>query len=185
MVRLSLGFCLILLIAEFGLAQVLATISGKVEDSTGAAVPETTITVRSLETGATRVIATDGTGNFRVFSLPVGGYEVKAEKPGFQSVLRSPINVVVGQDAVINIRLEVGGVAQELTISEQAPLVNTTTASISGVVGEREVKDLPLNGRSFDGLITLNPGTINFGLKSAQTSTSNGNTFSVAGHRPA
>ena len=63
-------------------------------------------------------------------------------------------------------------------------MVNTTTASVSGVVGEREVKDLPLNGRSFDNLIALNPGAINTALKSANTSTSNGNTFSVAGRRP-
>ena len=63
-------------------------------------------------------------------------------------------------------------------------MVNTTTSSVSGLVGEREVKDLPLNGRSFDNLITLNPGAINYGLKSANTSTSNGNTFSVAGRRP-
>ena len=65
-----------------------------------------------------------------------------------------------------------------------APLVNTTTAAVSGLVGEQEVKDLPLNGRSFDDLITLNPGTINYVLKSAGTSTSNGNTFSVEGRRP-
>ena len=63
-------------------------------------------------------------------------------------------------------------------------MVNTTTASVSGLVGEREVKDLPLNGRSFDNLITLNPGAINYSaMKSANTSTSNGNTFSVAGRR--
>src|SRR5947207_1176547 len=94
---------------------------------------------------------------------------------GFQSVVRTPINLVVSQEAVVNLKLGVGTISQEVTISEEVPLVNTTTSSISGVVGEREVKDLPLNGRSFDNLITLNPGTINFGLKSAQTSTSNGN----------
>ena len=70
-------------------------------------------------------------------------------------------------------------------MAEEAPVVNTTTAPVSGVVGEREVKDLPLNGRSFDNLITLNPGAINYSaMKSANTSTSNGNTFSVAGRRP-
>ena len=71
-----------------------------------------------------------------------------------------------------------------MTVDEEIPVVNTTTSSVSGLVGEREVKDLPLNGRSFDNLITLNPGVINYGLKSANTSTSNGNTFSVAGRRP-
>ena len=92
----------------------------------------------------------------------------------------------MGQEAVVNLRLEVGELAQQVTVSEQAPVVNTTTASVAGMVGEREVKDLPLNGRSFDNLITLNPGSINYSaLKSAETSTSNGNTFSVEGRRTA
>ena len=66
----------------------------------------------------------------------------------------------------------------------ETPLVNTTTAPTSGVVDEKEIKDLPLNGRSFDNLITLNPGAVNYTLKSANTSTSNGNTFAVDGRRP-
>jgi len=90
----------------------------------------------------------------------------------------------VGQEAVVNLRLEVGDLIQQVTVTADAPVVNTTTAPVSGVVGERQVKDLPLNGRSFDNLITLNPGTINYSaMKSAQTSTSNGSTFAVAGRR--
>ncbi len=77
-----------------------------------------------------------------------------------------------------------GDLTQEITVAAEIPLVNTTTEQTSGVVDEREVKDLPLNGRSFDDLIALNPGAINYALKSANTSTSNGNTFSVAGRRP-
>src|SRR6185369_3982599 len=86
--------------------------------------------------------------------------------------------------AVANLKLEVGAIAEEVTVIAETPLVNTTTASISGLVNERQIKELPLNGRSFDNLMTLNPGTINYVLKSASTSTSNGNTFSVAGRRP-
>ena len=81
-------------------------------------------------------------------------------------------------------RLDVGELTQEVTVSADVPLIDTTTASVSGLVGERQVKELPLNGRSFDYLIALNPGAINYTLKSPQTSTSNGNTFSVAGRRP-
>src|SRR5207249_3234673 len=69
-------------------------------------------------------------------------------------------------------------------VSLETPLVDTTTASVAGLVGEREVKDLPLNGRSFDNLITLNPGAINYTYKSPGTVTSQGNTFSVACRRP-
>ncbi len=111
---------------------------------------------------------------------------MKAEKKGLQvgPPDRNPV-CAVGEDAVVNLRLEVGDLAQQVTVFEETPIVNTTTAQTSGVVDEREVKDLPLNGRSFDALIALNPGAVNFGLKSANTSTSNGNLFTVAGRRPA
>ena len=161
-----------------------AIISGRVTDAAGVVVDGAAVTVKSLETGATRVVRTDEAGNFRVLSLPLGPQEVKAEKKGFKAVVRMGIDLKVGQEAVVNLRLEVGELVQKVTVSEEAPVVNTTTASVSGMVGEREVKDLPLNGRSFDNLITLNAGTINYSsMKSAQTSTSDGNTFSVAGRR--
>ena len=83
---------------------------------------------------------------------------------------------------MVNLRLEVGDFVQQITVSDQAPIVNTTTANVSGMVDEREVKDLPLNGRSFDNLISLNPGAVNYSaMRSAQTSTSNGNAFTVDG----
>ncbi len=170
--------------SESARAQVSASISGKVEDASSAAVRGATVTVKSLETGATRVVTTDEAGNFRALSLAVGPHEVRASKPGFKTEIRNRVNLVVGQDAVVNLRLEVGEIAQEVTVAEDIPVVNTSTSSVSGMVGEREVKDLPLNGRSFDNLIALNPGALNYGLKSANTSTSNGNTFSVAGRRP-
>ena len=119
-----------------------------------------------------------------MLALPVGSQEVRAEKPGFRAAVRTGINLVVGQEAVVNLRLEVGEVIQEVTVSSEAPLVDTTTASVSWLVAEREIKDLPLNGRSFDNLITLNPGAINYTYKSPGTVTSQGNTFSVAGRRP-
>jgi hypothetical protein len=165
-------------------AQVTASISGRVADSTGIGVGGATVTVRSLETGAARVVSTDDSGNFRVVSLPLGRQEVKAGKSGFKSALRTGISLAVGQEAVVNLRLDVGEFRQQVTISDRTPVVNTTTASVSGLVGEHDVKDLPLNGRSFDDLIALNPGAVNYGLKSPQTSTSDGNTFSVSGRRP-
>ena len=171
-------------ISAIAWAQVSASISGKVEDASNAAVRGATVTVKNLETGAARVAITDDAGNYRVLSLSVGPHEVRAAKLGFKTEVRSRVNLVVGQSAVVNVRLEVGEIAQEINVSEETPVVNTTTSSVSGMVGEREVKDLPLNGRSFDNLMTLNPGALNYGLKSANTSTSNGNTFSIEGRRP-
>jgi len=165
-------------------AQVSASITGRVEDPSGAAIRGANITVKSVETGVTRTVTTGDQGTFRVLSLGVGAYEVRASKTGFKTEVRSGVHLVVGQEAVVNLRLEVGELTQEVTITEETPVVNATTSSVTGMVGEREVKDLPLNGRSFDNLIALNPGALNYGLKSANTSTSNGNTFSVAGRRP-
>jgi hypothetical protein len=166
-----------------GRAQVTASITGTVEDASGAVVREATITVKSQETGATRTVATDDSGDYRVLSLPLGPQELKVEKQGFKSVVRTGVSLEVGQEAVVNFRLELGELVQQLSVSQEAPVVNVTTASVSGMVDERQIKELPLNGRSFDDLITLNPGTINYTAKSANTSTSNGNTFSVAGRR--
>ena len=165
-------------------AQVTASITGNVEDATGAVVREATITIKSRETGATRTVSTDDSGNYRVLSLSLGAQELKAEKQGFKSVVRTGVNLEVGQQAVVNFRLELGELVQQMAVSEEAPVVNVTTASVSGIVDERQIKELPLNGRSFDVLIALNPGAINYSaLKSPNTGTSNGNTFSVAGRR--
>src|SRR4051812_6032087 len=144
-------------------AQVSASISGRVEDATGAVVSGANITVKSIETGATRTSTTDSAGNFILSSLPLGPQEVKVEKTGFKAAVRTGIDLAVGQDAVVNLRLEVGEFAQQVVVSAETPLINTTTSPVSGLVEERQVKDLPLNGRSFDNLITLNPGAINYG----------------------
>ena len=182
--RLLLAIVILTAGRDFACAQVTATISGKVEDASGAAVGGAIVAVRNVETGATRTVMTDEMGNYRALSLPVGSHDVRAEKPGFRAAVRTGINLAVGQEAVVNLKLEVGELTQEVTVSLETPLVDTTTASVAGLVGEREVKDLPLNGRSFDNLITLNPGAINYTYKSPGTVTSQGNTFSVAGRRP-
>ncbi len=183
--RFTVLLVAVLSIPTSAFGQATAAISGRIEDPSGAGIRGVAVTVENLETGATRAVATDAAGDFRILSLPVGPYRVRAEKPGFKTDVRNGVNLAVGQDAVVNLRLAIGDLAQQVTVTEETSVVNTTTSSVSGFVGEREVKDLPLNGRSFDNLMALNPGVINYGLKSAATSTSNGNTFSVAGRRPA
>jgi hypothetical protein len=164
-------------------AQVAAAISGRVTDPSGAAVSGAMVTVKSLETGASRTVTTDDSGYYTVVSLPLGPQEVRAEKSGFNEAL-TDATLVVGQEAVVNLLLTVGTIIEQVAVTDQTPLVNTTTAAVSGVVGEKQIKDLPLNGRSFDELITLNPGAENYSaMKSANTSTSDGNTFSVDGRR--
>src|SRR6202521_659885 len=188
-VRLASSFfamVLVLLSSNTGFAQVTASLTGRVEDPSGAGIPETNVTVTSLETGATRTVTSDEGGAYQVLSLPVGRYDMKAEKTGFKAAVETGINLVVGQQGVVNLKLEVGSVGEQVTVTGEAPLINTTTSSVSGLVGEKQVKELPLNGRSFDLLITLNAGTINFTVnKSAANPGVGGNLFSVSGRRSA
>jgi len=170
----------ILLTAGTALAQVTASITGTVKDPSGAVLPGAMVAVRHVETGATRTVETDVNGSYNVPALAIGQYEVTAQKAGFKQQVHSGIDLVVGQQAVVNLTLEIGNVEQQVTVTAEAPIVNTTLSSTSGLVSERQVKDLPLNGRSFDQLLTLNAGTTNHSPNYNQT----GNAFSVAGKRP-
>ena len=153
-------------------------ITGSVKDISGAIVPGAAVSVKNLETGLNRTSETDESGNYRFSALPVGPYEVNAEKAGFKMALRRGITLVVGQEAVVDLALEVGAVEQTVTVTAEAALVNTTLSSTSGLINEQQVKDLPLNGRSFDQLLTLNVGTANYSSNNTR------NAFSVSGRRP-
>ena len=159
-----------------------ATILGVVKDTSGALVPGVSITVKHTESGLTRTVVSGERGGYNVPLLPVGAYEITTTMPGFKQAVRSGINLVVGQEAVVDLTLEVGAVGEQVTVTEEAPLVNTTTSSTSGVITEQQVKELPLNGRSFDQLITLNVGVSN--ATSNTLDSGNWNMFSVAGKRP-
>jgi hypothetical protein len=169
-------------------AQVSASIAGVISDTSGARVPEANVTMRNLETGAIRNSVTDDAGRYQLVGLPVGGYELRVSKAGFQEQVRTGVHLAVGQAVSVDLTLHLGGVKQQLTVEEEAPIVNTTTRNISGLVGERQVKELPLNGRSYDLLLTLNPGIVNFtSQKTGGTGISNSttaNNFAVSGNRP-
>ncbi|HTP69657.1 MAG TPA: carboxypeptidase regulatory-like domain-containing protein [Dongiaceae bacterium] len=169
-------------------AQVSACIKGIVSDPSGAAVAAANITVRNSETGVVRTAASNSAGDYLVLALPVGQYEVLASKSGFQDFSRSGIYLNANQEVAIDIHLQVSQVKAAVTVTEDAPIVNTTTSDISGLVGAHEIKQLPLNGRSYDLLLTLNPGIVNFtSQKTGGTGISNSttaNNFSVSGNRP-
>src|SRR5258708_2781054 len=169
-------------------AQVSASIKGIVTDPSGAPVPAATVTTKNTETGAAGSAITDDAGRYQFVWLAVGQYEVAVTKPGFQEAIRGGIRLVVGQEASVDLKLEVSAVKAEVRVTEDAPIVSTTTRDISGLVGEQQVKDLPLNGRSYDLLLPLNPGIVNFTwMKTGGTGISNsttGNNFAVSGNRP-
>jgi Carboxypeptidase regulatory-like domain len=169
-------------------AQISASITGTVTDASGAPMGAATVQVTDVETGALRSSTTDDGGRYLFTSLAVGEYEVKISKTGFQDELRSGIHLAVGQEANIDLRLQVSAVKSEVTVISDAPMVTTTTRNTSGLVGEQQVKELPLNGRSYDLLLTLNPGIVNFtSQKTGGTGISNSSTannFAVEGNRP-
>ena len=171
-----------------GFAQGEASIQGIVSDSSGGAVPGVAIRIKNLETGAQRNLVTDEAGRFDAAALPVGRYEVLAQKNGFRSEARTGISVVVGQRETVDLVLQVGDVQQTVQVESAPTVVAVTTEDDSGLVGERQVKELPLNGRSYDQLMTLNPGIVNYtSQRAGGIGTSNsvvGNMFAASGRRP-
>ena len=185
----SLLFALFLGGAFAAHAQIVGgTISGLVKDSTGASLAGATVTVRQIETGASRVLTTNGDGRFYAPSVPVGDYEVSVVHDGFNTGRQSGISLAIGQSLQLNFVLGVEKVQQQIIVDAQQSSVNITTQQTSGLINEREVKELPLNGRSFDQLLTLNPATVNYtsqrsgGIGSSNSSV--GNMFAVSGRRP-
>ena len=138
----------------------MGTISGAVRDASGAVIPRVAVTLTNLDTGITRTVTTNAQGRYNAPTLPLGNYQVRAEVAGFQAGVRTGIVLTVGQEAVVDFALRVGEVTQTVEVTGEAPLVETTSGAVSGLVGEQQMRDLPLNGRSFDQLIALQSGTI-------------------------
>src|SRR6516164_8623139 len=169
-------------------AQVTATIKGQITDPSGAAVSSANVTITNTETDVSRTTVSDAAGNYLVLALPVGNYKIKVAKSAFQDSTHSGIELNVGQEVNVDLRLELSAVKAAVTVSEDAPIVNTTTSDISGLVGGKEIKQLPLNGRSYVLLLPLNPGIVNFTSQKTRgtgiSNSSTGNNFAVSGNRP-
>ncbi len=183
-------FAFLFFIAAVGAqAQVVGgTISGTVQDASGAAVSGAVVTVRQTETGATRSLTTDAAGRYFAPSVPVGLYTVSVAHEGFAIQEQNGISLTVGQSLPVNFVLGLASVQQQVEVDASDPGVNVTTQQTAGLIDERQVKELPLNGRSYDELLTLNPATVNYtGERSGGIGSSNssvGNMFAVSGRRP-
>ena len=170
-------------------AQVVGgSIAGAVTDSSGAAIPGATVIIRNQETGSQRQLSSNGDGFFSAPSIPIGRYSVSATQAAFATLQRDGIVVTVGQSVRVNLALSTSIVSQSVEVTDKPAAVDFTTQQTSGLVDERQVKNLPLNGRSYDQLLTLNPATVNYtAQRSGGVGTSNssvGNMFSVSGRRP-
>ena len=149
----------LLSVATASSAQLVGgAIQGVVKDPQGAVLPGAAVVVRNASTGASYEQTTDESGRYQALALSPGEYEVGVSLPGFRAIVHRGIRLTVGQTATIDSVLELGAVSEQIEVRADASSVNLATGAVSGLVGEREIRDLPLNGRSFQQLALLQPG---------------------------
>lgn len=175
-----------LTISPYGHAQATATLEGLVKDSSDAVLPNAQVTATELSTGLARTVSSNTGGYYRIASLPVGDYDITVSQSGFKKIVLSKVTLNVGQLARVDITMQVGEVSQEITVQGSAPLVDTSTTGVGGVVENKQITSMPLNGRHFLQLGLLIPGVSEpqTGSTQSQWGTAGGNIgFSVAGQR--
>lgn len=155
---IAISFTILILPASI-YGQTTATIVGSVKDSAGATLPNVAVTVTNIDTNLVRTTNSDSEGNYGLQNLPIGNYKVSAELTGFKRSVLPDIQLVVNQTARLDIVLEVGSVAEQVTVDAAAPLVESETSTVGQVIENRTIVQLPLNGRNFIRLGSLIPGT--------------------------
>ena len=167
-------------------AQTSVTLTGVVQDPQGAVVQGAKVTARSLETNITRTAESDAEGRYTIPEMRVGRYEVRAEQNGFKQWSRNDITLALGETAVVNITLEPSAISENVNIegTDNTPLVNTTTPELSYLVGERAIRELPLNGRNVTDLVFLQPNTAPFPHRDGGSAVAHGLGASINGQDP-
>ena len=149
-------------------------ILGSVHDSQDAAIVGAKVTVTDVLRGITRVIATDETGEYVAADLQPSTYKVFIEVKGFNSYQAQDILLEVGKDIRLDAKLKTGDSNQVITITEEIPLLDTTSSTLGGTLSNREINDLPLNGRNYENLLQLRPGVMRYPGGGFSTTSSNG-----------
>jgi len=166
--------------------QITGNIRGTVSDPSGAVVRDATVTAEQVETGLTRTALTDRTGNYLLLELPVGHYRLEVAAKNFQKYVQEGISLNVNETASVPVHLMVGAETQQVQVQADAQLVQSTVTSLGKTVQERELLDLPLDGRNFTQLGLLQPGVVPLtpGLQEAGGSLREGQAYAVNGQRP-
>src|SRR3954451_5669874 len=163
--------------------QVSGTISGFVKDQTGAVVPSAVITAVLTAKQLTRTAMSDSTGFFNLLSMQPGVYEISTAAPGFDKQAQSGVRLTSGDTLRLDVTLKVGAVQSEIAVTAAATLVNTTNSTLSGLVDDRRVQDLPLSGRNVVALARILPGITNVSAPQEVANTRGGPDMSVNGGR--
>jgi hypothetical protein len=172
------------LAASAGAQANTSAIVGRVEDPTRAPLPGARVTARHLDTGLVRTAETGADGAYVLAGVPLGSFEIKVELAGFRPAVKKDVRVVIGEPAVVNIGLELAQTSEEITVSGEAPLVQTRSGELSYLVGAETVRDLPLNGRNYTDLAFLQPGVIAYPHRDGGSVVAHGLAMSVNGQDP-
>jgi len=190
MTCLALALCLTLFWSAPAVAQVSgATMSGLITDPSGAGIPNANVSIKNTGTGEVREVPTNGDGFYSAPNLLPGIYEVTITAQGFNKVVQKGITLTVGEQQALNLGLKVGQVSQTVEVTAAPPEVQTSSSTISSTVDARTVRELPLNGRDWASLATLEPGVSQISDQAQTTFNANkgnrgfGNQLSDAGHR--
>jgi len=186
--RRSLACVLLTAFASLEVAaqQITGSIRGTVIDPSGAVVQSAAVTAQQAETGLTRSASTDRNGAYVLVELPIGHYQIRTEAKGYQKYLQEGISLDVNQTATVNVHLKLGSETQQVEVKADAQLVQSTVSSLGQTVMEREILDLPLDGRNFSQLGLLQPGVVPLtpGLLQAGGAARAGQAYAVDGQRP-
>jgi hypothetical protein len=167
-----------------------ATLSGIVKDESGGSIPNASVSIKNVATGAVRETTTNTDGLYSAPNLAPGDYEIKVSAKGFSTLVQKGITLTVGAEQALNFTLKVGQVTQTVEVTEAVPAVELTSSTISAVVDSSTVRELPLNGRDWTSLATLQPGIISIHAQASAQSTANrgnrgfGDQLTDSGHRP-
>jgi hypothetical protein len=160
------------------------TIAGRVLDSQGGTMPGVTLTARQIETAFQRTALSDAQGRYTLPALPPGAYELRAELAGFRPLVRGGITLTIGQTAVVDLVMQVGDVAEQVTVVAEASSVNTRSGELSYLVEERAIEELPLNGRNYTDLAFLQPTVLPYPHRDGGSVVAHGLGMSVNGQDP-
>jgi hypothetical protein len=135
-----------------------ASVSGNVTDSSGAVIPNASVQVKNVGTGQVQQAPADVQGRYTIADLPIGNYEAQASAQGFQTLVRRGITLTVGAQAVVDFSLSVGQSQQTVTVEATVSQIDTLSTAVGAYVEQKQINDLPLNGRNFTDLVSLAPG---------------------------
>ena len=164
------------------------SIQGVLTDATGAVIPNAEVVIRNVATGLTRAVKTNAAGLYNAPLLPAGAYEITAKATGFSTEVVTGIVLTVGAEQVVNLAMKLGAVGEKVEVSGGAPSVDLATSTLGHVVNEKSIQELPLNGRDWTQLATLQPGVQIVRAQdlgdSSRTQRGNGIQMSISGGRP-